>query len=84
MDNQGRQWNLTRLDAIRIIDNATDKDDPYWDQVVEDFYDEVADEWPSIYDVFAALGITKQEYLAALGYQEGGINVNWPEQGGEQ
>jgi hypothetical protein len=52
---------LTRKDAIKIILNVTDKDDPYWDDIVDDWYDEDNDEFPTIYDVFEALGITKKE-----------------------
>lgn len=67
---------LTRLQAIELIDRATDNDDPYWDCVVEDFYDEESDTWPSIYEVFAALGITESEYREATNSQE--ANINWP------
>ena len=78
MDNDW-QGKLTREQAIKIIDNATDKDDPYWDWVVEDYYDEATDTMPTIYHVLAALGITKHEYMKATGAK----NVNWPQQGGE-
>jgi hypothetical protein len=71
-----KEWegSLTRAQAIKILDNATDKDDPYWDYLVEDYYNEDDDTWPTIYDVFAALGITEKEYKEATGAQ----NTNWP------
>lgn len=65
---------IGRLDAIKIIDRATDRDDPFWEWVVEEFYNEEADDWPTIYDVFAALGITEDEYKRATGVE----NTNWP------
>lgn len=65
---------LTRIEAVRILDNATDKDDPFWESVVEDHYDEKADNMPTIMDVLAALGITKEEYIEA----GGAANVDWP------
>lgn len=68
---------ITRRDAIRILDRATDKDDPHWEWCVEDFYDYENDEMPTIYHVFDALGITEQEYRDAF---NGGdkLNLNWP------
>ena len=65
---------ITRAQAIKILDSATDRDDPFWDWLVEDFYNEDDDTMPSIYHVFAALGITEQEYKEATGAQ----NTNWP------
>lgn len=65
---------LTKKQAIQIFDSATDKDDPYWDGLVEDFYDEETDTMPSIYHVFDALGVTADEYKDATGAD----NVNWP------
>lgn len=73
--------NLSRRDAIKIIDDATDKDDPYWEYVVEDHYDEQTDTMPSIYHVFAALGITESEYREATETQK--ANIPWPQQEGE-
>lgn len=67
---------LSRLDAIKIISAAADKDDPHWDYVVEDYYDEATDTWPSVYEVYAALGITESEYREATNSQE--ANINWP------
>jgi hypothetical protein len=66
---------LSRIEAIKVLDRATDHDDPYWDGVVEDHYDELSDTMPSIMDVFAALGVTKAEYEKATGAD----NVDWPE-----
>ena len=66
---------LTRKQAIQIIDSATDKDDPYWEGLVDDFYDEETDTMPSIFHVFDALGVTASEYRDATGAD----NVHWPE-----
>lgn len=68
---------LSRIDAIKIIDSATDKDDPYWGQLVEDHYDEKTDTMPSIMDVLAALGVTESEYRQASG-ADGALD--WPKQ----
>jgi hypothetical protein len=65
---------LTRLQAIKLLDDATDRDDPFWENIVEDFYDEETDTMPSIQDVFAALGVTEAEYKQATGAD----NVKWP------
>lgn len=65
---------LTRVEAVRIIDRATDKDDPFWEGVVQDHYDEKADNMPTIMDVLAALGVTEAEYQEASGAD----NVEWP------
>ena len=65
---------LTRVEAVRILDSATDKDDPFWEYVVEDYYDEKADNMPTIMDVLAALGVTETEYREASGAD----NVDWP------
>ena len=71
-----RAWagKLTRVLAIKIIDRVTDQDDPYWEGIVEDHYDEATDTMPSIMDVFAALGVTEAEYRQASGAD----NVTWP------
>lgn len=71
-----KEWNgkLNRIQAIKILDSVTDQDDPYWENIVGDHYDEESDTLPSIYHVFAALGVTEQEYKAATGAD----NVNWP------
>lgn len=65
---------LTRIEAVRILDCATDKDDPFWESVVQDFYDEKADNIPTIMDVLAVLGVTKEEYIEASGAD----NIDWP------
>lgn len=65
---------LTRKEAILILDNATDQDDPFWENVVDDWYDEENDTMPVIQDVLAALGVTAAEYKDATGAD----NVVWP------
>ena len=64
-----RNWpgKLTRIEAIKLIERATDKDDPFWEYLVDDHYDEKTDTMPSIFHVFAALGITEEEYRQATG-----------------
>ena len=57
---------ITREDAIKIMDKATDHDDPYWENLTDDWYDEVDDTVPSMYDVMSALGVTKEEYDKAI------------------
>ena len=66
---------ITRADAIRIFNGATEKDDPYWENVTSKFLDDPDDfdaELPTIEDVFAALGVTKEEYDAAMAEPEKG------------
>lgn len=65
---------LTREDAIQLIDRVTDQDDPYWSNLVDDHYDEDTDTMPTIFHVFAALGVTEEEYKAVTGAD----NVKWP------
>lgn len=54
---------VSREKAIQIFERATDQEDPRWIDMMDDFglYDEKTDTWPTIYDVFAALGVTKDE-----------------------
>jgi len=56
-----KKFNLTREQALRIICQATDHDDPYWENLVDDYYDEETDSMPSIYDVLKPIGISKEE-----------------------
>ena len=77
MSKQRKEYphTLTRSQAIGLIDlMAYNMGDSGWDNLVEDLYDEDSDTEPSIYHVFAALGVTKEEYVAAIG----AYNVNWP------
>ena len=71
-----REWpgKLTRAQAIQLINAMTDKDDPYWSNLVDDFYDEATDTMPTIYHIFDALGVTKDDYINATGE----ANTNWP------
>lgn len=52
---------VSRLDAIKILCRIADQDDPYWDHITDDWYDEKTDTWPSIYDVFEAIGVSNGE-----------------------
>lgn len=65
---------LSRLDAIKIIEAITDKDDPAWEWAVEDWYDEETDTMPTIYEVLSALGVSEAEYKEATGAK----NTRWP------
>jgi|GEM_PF-2514387 len=73
-DMGGWTGSITRSQAIKILDRATDKDDPHWEFVVEDFYDEASDTMPTIFHVFAAIGVTEEEYRKATGAE----NIDWP------
>ena len=67
---------LTRKQAIQILDRAMEHDDPFWENLVQDHYDEKTDTMPTIFHVFSALGISPDEYRAAVGQEraiEGGI-----------
>lgn len=66
---------LSKIEAIRLIEHATDRDDPYWEHLVQDHYDEKTDSMPSIFHVLAALGVTEDEYRKATGAD--GI-IGWP------
>lgn len=72
------QWQgkLTKAQAIQLLERITDHDDPYWDYIVEDYYDEDTDTMPSIYHLYDALGITKSEYCAAIDFKEPN-NIRW-------
>jgi hypothetical protein len=66
---------LTREQAIKFIDAVTDKDDPFWENAITEYYDKATDSMPTIYHILQALGVTKEEYQKATGAQ----NVDcWP------
>ncbi len=56
-----KEFNLTREQAIEIIVRVSDQDDPYWETLMEDYYDEETDSIPTIFDVLKPLGITKED-----------------------
>lgn len=67
---------LSKKDAIKLIDNATDINDDAWEHAAEEFCkDEYGEDLPTIMDAFAALGITKEEYREATGHNE----CSWPD-----
>ena len=68
------EFKLTRLQAIRVFCDATSHDDPYWDNLVGDYYDEDSDTMPTMYDVLRPLGISKDEADEAM-------NLNNPSEG---
>lgn len=58
---------ISRTEAIKVFFRAIDHDDPYWDTLTEEFYDEATDSWPSQWDVGLALGFTIDEMAEAQG-----------------
>ncbi|MFA0012061.1 hypothetical protein AB4391_01745 [Vibrio lentus] len=66
---------LTKLDAIRLFEQATYQEN-LWEHLMDDFYDEKTDSFPTIYDVMVALGVSKEEYVQATSSE----NVDWPEE----
>jgi hypothetical protein len=52
---------ICRGDAIKIFFRAVDHDDPYWDGLVDEWYDEETDTEPSQWCVGRALGFTDAE-----------------------
>jgi hypothetical protein len=60
-------FNLTREQAIKLICQITDQDDPFWENLVDEFYDEETDTMPTIFDVLRPLGVTKDEIDTAEG-----------------
>jgi len=62
-----KKINITREQSLKLIMRMTDRDDPYWENVTQDFYDEDTDQLPTIYDVLEPLGFTKKEIDEASG-----------------
>jgi len=56
---------LTREEALKIIEKATDQDDGAWENATEEYFNEETGEMPTIYDVLAPLGVSMAEYDAA-------------------
>jgi len=60
---------INREDAIRVFDRATNKDDPFWEMMMEEFIEETDSDdapLPSPEDVLEALGVAKDEYKKAV------------------
>lgn len=59
--------NITKNQAIKIIDRIINMHgggfSDWWPDMMDDFglYDEEKDDWPSIYDVLKALGVSENE-----------------------
>ena len=62
---------ITREEAIQIIEKITDKESAYWEDIIDEWYNEENDTWPTIKDVLTALGITPEEYKNATGHEIG-------------
>lgn len=66
--------NISKTHAIKIIDQITDSRgagfDDWWINMMDriGLYDYDTDSWPSIYDVFEALGISETEVRQVLGH----------------
>ena len=69
---------VTRLDAIKIFEQATNKAN-LWEDLMDDFYDETDDSFPTLGHVLIALGVDKEEYQQVTC----GDNINWPEESNE-
>jgi hypothetical protein len=57
---------ITRKKAIQVVARLSNQGagfDDWWVDMMEELelYDEKTDTWPSIFDVFEALGVTRQE-----------------------
>ena len=54
---------VTRKQAIKIIERFTDTENYDWVDTMDDFglYNEEEDTWATIYDVFEALGVSREE-----------------------
>lgn len=58
---------VTREQAIELLCRVTDQDDPYWEHLTGDFWDEETNDWPTLNDVLIAVGITQPEIDKAEG-----------------
>lgn len=63
------KFNLTREQSIKLICKITNQDDPYWEFLTDEFYNEETDDIPTIYDVLRPIGITKEEIDKAEGHE---------------
>lgn len=55
---------MDRLTAIRIIDNLTDRDDPFWEDLMIRFgaaEDDLEAPLPTLEDLLGAFGVTPSE-----------------------
>ena len=59
--------NISREDAIKLLIKITDKDDPYWEYLTDEFYDKITDTMPTLDDVLLAVGISIKEIRIAEG-----------------
>jgi hypothetical protein len=60
-----KEYNLTRKQAISLILQITDRDDPFWENLVDEYYDEETDSMPFLDDVLMALGVSEKEIREA-------------------
>ena len=61
--------NITRQQAIKILDEAMDQVgyDDWWVDLMDDYevYNEETEDWPTIFEVFNALGVSDEEMKEA-------------------
>lgn len=62
---------INREQALKVFFRAIDHEDPYWDSLLEEFYDEETDSFPSQWEVGAALGFSDEEMEKANGMEPG-------------
>ena len=62
---------ITREEALRLFFKAIDHDDPYWENLMQDFYDEESENFPSQWQVGKALGFSVEEMERACGVEPG-------------
>jgi len=63
---KGGNMKLTREEAIKILIRVMDKDYLYWENLVDEYYDEVTDTMPIFDDVLRAIGVSNEELRMAL------------------
>ena len=62
---------VSRQQAIKVFFQAVNNDDPCWDSLMEDFYDEETDSFPTQWEVGRALGFSNAEMEEAAGVEKG-------------
>ena len=67
MTNWSDTHKLTRAEAIKMLVRVTEQDDPYWENLIDEFYDEDTDLMPTLDDVLGAVGISIAEIREAEG-----------------
>lgn len=66
-----RRWSERWDEAIKLLMQATERDDPSWEGLVEDWYDEDTDTMPCVWDVLRTAGFSDDEIEKAAGLESG-------------